>query len=161
MPPEETRERPWYAAGLRFACTRCGNCCTGAAGTVRLSDREIARLAARLELADAEFRTAFTRVLRGGDVSLRERRDGSCVFHDREAGCRVHAERPLQCRTWPFWGSVVHSRERWDEEARECPGMNRGPLQRADVIAARAARDGTGPKPPRRGRRGRARGARA
>ena len=25
---------PWYRDGLRFTCTRCGNCCTGAPGYV-------------------------------------------------------------------------------------------------------------------------------
>lgn len=133
---------PWYAEGLRFACTRCGNCCQGS-GTVRVSDAEITRLAHRLSLEDAEFRELHTRVLRGGAVSLRERRDGACVFYDASAGCRVYEDRPRQCRTWPFWRGVVHSPERWAEEARDCPGMDRGSIHSARSIARSAARDGT------------------
>ena len=134
---------PWYRDGLRFECTRCGHCCGGSAGTVRVSDAEIAALARRSGLADAEFRAAYTRALRRGAVSLRERSDGTCVFYDRRRGCTVYEDRPRQCRTWPFWGAVVHSRERWDEEARGCPGMGRGALHAAGWIAETAADDGT------------------
>lgn len=127
---------PWYREGLRFACTRCGNCCRGA-GTVRVSDAEIAALARRLGLPDAEFRAIYTRRLRGGEVSLRERANRDCVFYEpREPGCRVYADRPRQCRSWPFWASVLHSPERWQEEAADCPGMNRGRLHTAEEIEA-------------------------
>ncbi len=137
----------WYRDGLRFACTRCGNCCRGA-GTVRVSDEEIAALAARLGFADHEFRAAFTRTLRGGDLSLRETRERDCVFYDPGAGCRVYEDRPRQCRTWPFWRSVVHSPERWAEEAERCPGIDHGPLHDADTVASRSARDGTSGRSP-------------
>ncbi len=134
--------KPWYAEGLRFACTQCGACCNGA-GTVRVSDEEIGALARLLDLSDEQLRAMYTRRLRGGEVSLRESRAKACVFWDPERGCRVYAARPRQCRTWPFWRAVVHSRERWEEEARDCPGMNQGPLHDADTIAATAAADGT------------------
>ena len=135
-------DAPWYRSGLRFACTRCGNCCRGA-GSVRVSDDEVAALARRLELADDEFRAAFTRRLRGGELSLREKRNKDCVFHDRARGCTVYDDRPRQCRTWPFWRSVVHSEERWAEEARGCPGMGRGPLHSAEHVQAVARDDST------------------
>lgn len=32
---------PWYAPGLSFTCTQCGNCCTGEPGVVWVSDEEI------------------------------------------------------------------------------------------------------------------------
>ena len=37
--------KPWYADGLRFACTQCGNCCTGEPGFVWVNDAEIAAIA--------------------------------------------------------------------------------------------------------------------
>lgn len=132
----------WYAEGLRFGCTRCGNCCVGA-GTVRVSDAEIGALASELQLAEHEFRAMYTRPLRGGEVSLRETRSKACVFYEPGSGCRVYASRPRQCRTWPFWGAVVHSPERWAEEARGCPGMNRGAVHDAAAIAETARSDGT------------------
>lgn len=133
---------PWYRDGLRFGCTRCGNCCTGQPGTVRVSDAEIGALARHLGLDDAAFRAIYTRELRGGEISLREKSDRACVFYG-EGGCGVYSLRPRQCRTWPFWRSVVHSEERWNDEALDCPGMNRGALHPADAIARSAARDGT------------------
>ena len=93
---------PWYADGLRFECLRCGRCCTGAPGRVRVSDEEIAALAARLGLAEAEFRAGYTRRSRGADVLLAEKRNFDCVFFDSEQGCSVYEDRPRQCRTWPF-----------------------------------------------------------
>jgi Fe-S-cluster containining protein len=110
---------------------------------VRVDDAEIAALARRVELSDAEFRGAYTRGLRRGERSLRERSDGTCVFYDARSGCTVYPDRPRQCRTWPFWRSVVHSPERWAEEARGCPGMGRGPLHTAEWIERTTRDDGT------------------
>ena len=71
----------WYGDGLRFECTRCGNCCSGTPGSVRVNDAEIAKLAEHLELAIDEFRVIYTRPLRKGDISLREKGNGECVFY--------------------------------------------------------------------------------
>lgn len=141
-------EGPWYRDGLRFECTRCGACCRGATGSVRVSDAEIAALASRLGLSDAEFRAIYTRRLRGAEISLRERRNGDCVFWSETRGCGVYADRPRQCRSYPFWASIVHSRERWEEEAQGCPGIDAGPLRDADWIRRTSESDGTGtPRP--------------
>ena len=37
--------RPWYRDGLRFECSQCGDCCTGAPGYVWVNKEEIASLA--------------------------------------------------------------------------------------------------------------------
>jgi len=133
----------WYDSGLRFACTQCGNCCTGGPGTVRVSDVEIAALAERVGLSETEFRSRHTRTLRGGDISLKEKADFDCTFFERGVGCTVYEDRPRQCSTWPFWGSVVFSIEAWDESAETCPGMNRGPLFGSDEITSVSRNDGT------------------
>ena len=140
---------PWYSDGLRFECTRCGNCCSGAPGSVLVSDTEIAKLAGRLELATDEFREIYTRRLRKGDVSLREKRNGECVFYNKGAvegtktGCSVYEDRPRQCRSWPFWRGVVHSPESWAEDAEDCPGMNRGTRHTAAQILEISGSDGS------------------
>ncbi len=116
-----------------------------------MSDAEIAELARRFELAEHEFRAMYTRPLPGGEVSLRERRNRDCVFFDRERGCTVYADRPRQCRSWPFWGSVVATPKRWAEEARHCPGMNRGALLDPKTVTEISRDDGTsGGKTPGR-----------
>ena len=136
-------EQPWYRQGLRFDCTQCGKCCGGGPGTIRASDDEIAALADRFGLSDAGFRARYTHRLRNGDVSLVEEKNYDCVFFDRKRGCTVYHDRPKQCRTWPFWSSVVFSSETWDDEAAGCPGMNSGPLRNAAEIVRSALDDGT------------------
>ena len=118
-----------------------------------MSDAEISALAGAVGLAEEEFRIAFARRLPRGAVSLRERSDGTCVLYDAHRGCTVYAERPRQCRTWPFWSSVVHSPERWVEEAENCSGIGRGPLHDAATIERTILDDGTsGASPGQRGR---------
>jgi Fe-S-cluster containining protein len=137
------KEQPWYRQGLRFECSQCGKCCGGGPGTIRVSDDEIAALADRLGLSDAEFRPRYTYRLRNGDVSLVEKENYDCIFFDRKRGCTVYHDRPKQCRSWPFWSSVVFSIETWDDEASECPGMNSGPLHDVAKILRIADNDGT------------------
>jgi len=110
---------------------------------VAVSDGEIAALAGEVELTPEQFRAAYTRASSDGEISLREQRDGSCVFYDPSHGCSVYALRPRQCRSFPFWRSVLATPEKWDAEARACPGMNQGPLHAADEIEAISRDDGT------------------
>ena len=144
-------EEPWYADGLRFACTRCGNCCTGTPGHVRVSLDEVRRLAASLDLDEHRFLDMYTHRLSSGGFTLRERGGGDCTFWDAERGCTVYELRPRQCRTWPFWRGVVATRAHWEAAANDCPGMDRGELHAADEIGATSASDGTSgtiPEPP-------------
>lgn len=134
---------PWYGEGLRFECTRCGNCCGGAPGTVLVDDDEIAALAERLGMDVLEFRRRFTRKVGGGVVSLQEKPNHECIFYDADVGCTVYEDRPTQCRTWPFWRENVRSRRAWERAARHCRGMNRGRLYRRQEVEAQAAGDGT------------------
>jgi len=133
----------WYANGLRFACTRCGNCCTGAPGAVRVGDEEVAGLARHLALPEAAFRARFTRALEDGATSLAERENGDCVFWERSAGCTVYPVRPTQCRTWPFWRRNLASPAHWVAAARGCPGIGQGPTHAGAWIERTAACDGT------------------
>ena len=88
---DTTPDAPWYRNGLKFTCTRCGNCCTGDTGTVRVSDDEIEALATLLEIDRDEFRALYVRKLRGGELSLVEKRNYDCIFWDRNTGCTVYA----------------------------------------------------------------------
>jgi len=133
----------WYKDGLRFECLRCGSCCSGFSGTVRVSDAEIAALAQRLDLPEAEFRRDYTRTVRGGAISLVEKKNTDCIFFDKERGCTVYEDRPRQCRTWPFWRYNVYSPGHWKREAKRCPGMNSGQLYTADLIKKMSEDDGS------------------
>lgn len=136
--PEEGR------AGLRFSCTMCGNCCTGPEGYVLVNDAEVAALATRLGMSDAEFRKQYTHISIAG-LSLTEKltpfgRD--CIFLDRDkipgkAVCGVYEDRPRQCRTWPFWKSNLHSRRHWERAKQICPGMDRGTFVPVEEVRIR------------------------
>jgi uncharacterized protein len=134
---------PWYAEGLAFSCTQCGNCCTGGPGYVWITDEEIARLAEYLKLSVAETTEKYCRTI-DGKVSLRERRSKEglydCIFltetgpaqnsggvsHGRRV-CSVYSVRPAQCRTWPFWKENLASESAWVHAAKRCPGIGKGP----------------------------------
>ena len=47
-------ETPWYADGLKFRCTQCGDCCTGAPGFVWVNQEEIEAIAATIGMSDIE-----------------------------------------------------------------------------------------------------------
>jgi hypothetical protein len=126
-----------------------------------VNEEEIAALAATLGLGDAAFRERYTRRLRGGDISLIERDNLDCVFYDRKRVCTVYAHRPRQCRTWPFWRSLMHSPETWAEEAKNCPGLDFGPLHSTEEIAEMILDDGTSASRRRRTATARSRGAAA
>jgi len=111
-----------------------------------VNEEEIEKLAHSLALEIRAFLKIYTRKTRGG-ISLRERKDGECVFFDPDSGCGVYELRPHQCRTWPFWRAVVRSPDRWLREARDCPGMNTGPLHTLAEIRCMSENDGTGGEP--------------
>lgn len=125
---------PWYAAGLRFECVRCGACCTGAPGVVRVEDDEIAPLAAALGMSGDEVVRELLRC-DGRALRLYEWPNGDCVLYDPGSrGCRVYQARPRQCRRWPFWERVLRTPEDWQRTSLECPGCGRGPLVARDAI---------------------------
>lgn len=134
MPPPEGP--PWYRAGLRFACTRCGNCCTGEPGNVWVNGEEIDAIAEFRQTPRAEVVGLYTKQGHRG-LTLREKANGDCVFYDRKAGCTIYAVRPRQCRTWPFWESNLRSPGAWECSSENCPGMGQGKLIPVEEITRR------------------------
>jgi len=115
----------WYSGGLKFTCTGCGNCCTGAPGYVWLGEAEALRLAEHLALPFDEFARRYLRFAKGR-ISLIEKRNGDCVFWSATSGCEVYDSRPDQCRSWPFWHSNLELASDWEDIAQTCPGCNQG-----------------------------------
>jgi Fe-S-cluster containining protein len=137
-------EAAWYADGLKFTCSQCGNCCTGGPGFVWISEVEIGRLADYLNLPPAEVKERYCREVHGR-YSLNENRNPrgeyDCVFLKEQQiehvlgdevmvqtrrSCTIYPVRPLQCRTWPFWDSNLSSPEIWEIASKRCHGMNQG-----------------------------------
>jgi Fe-S-cluster containining protein len=96
----------------RFSCTLCGQCCRWP-GDVRLTDKDIARLAVGLQLTEQAVIDRFARLgFRRHALSLRDQADGACVFLGADR-CRVYIHRPDQCRRFPFRHTTPD----------DCPGL--------------------------------------
>ena len=65
---------------------------------------------------------------------MQEKSNYDCIFWQNGVGCSIYNARPLQCRSYPFWPAIMDSKESWDEEATNCPGMNQGELHSEKVI---------------------------
>ena len=128
-------EQLWYKDGLRFKCSQCGDCCTGAPGYVWVNQAEIEGIAAEIGESDVEaFEHEYVRKI-GIRRSLREFPNGDCVFFDAEKRkCTVYNARPRQCRTWPFWDSNLKSPEAWADTSEICPGSGKGKLYQLEEI---------------------------
>ncbi len=127
-------EKPWYHEGLRFKCSQCGDCCTGAPGFVWVNKQEIAALAKRMKMDEAAFEEQYVMSV-GIRRSLKELPNGDCVLFDAKGRkCTVYEDRPRQCRTWPFWNSNLRSPEAWQETCEICPGSGKGELYQLESI---------------------------
>jgi Fe-S-cluster containining protein len=125
---------PFYAQGLRFSCVRCSECCRIDPGFVFLRKSDTEMLVSALNMRYTEFIKRFCRWVPniGGkeQLSLREKANYDCVFW--ENGCALYDARPLQCKTYPFWPSMLASRDTW--ELMNCAGMGTGTLYSMEEI---------------------------
>ena len=125
-PPPEIDTTVWYADGLQFACTQCGNCCTGSPGYVWLTLDDMERIAGYLRLSFDDFTRTYVRRV-GERFALLEKSNYDCTFLQPDgkgkAGCRIYPVRPVQCRTWPFWTENLKSTSAWERASGTCPGM--------------------------------------
>ena len=136
---EVVPSEPWYKDGLKFKCTGCGDCCTGAPGYVWVNQAEIDALAIRLNMTSKVFEKKYVRQI-GVRRSLVEYKNGDCVFFDNKSRkCTVYEQRPRQCRTWPFWNSNLRSPETWADTCESCPGSGKGKLYQLAHIQEQAA----------------------
>lgn len=100
-----------------FRCRKCGACCRIKNGIVRVSDAEIARIAAFLGTTEAEFINNETDVApdRHGLI-LKSRPDGACAWLTDENLCRINPVKPDKCRSFPDEWTNSDSHE-------VCPGL--------------------------------------
>ena len=86
-----------------FRCRRCGACCRIKDGIVRVSEAEVARIAAFLGMDEAAFIDRETELApdRRG-LMLKSRSDGSCAYLTTDNLCRINPVKPDKCRTFPF-----------------------------------------------------------
>jgi Fe-S-cluster containining protein len=122
---------------MRFQCqSGCVRCCEQQ-GFVYVTREDIARLAEHVGISRAEFKRRY---LCGSAPLLRFRkqRHKQCPFLLAD-GCSVHAIKPLQCSSFPYWPELLASADERRSAAKYCPGMNRGPVVNGETARAVAA----------------------
>jgi Fe-S-cluster containining protein len=131
-------KRPFYADGLFFSCTRCSACCRYESGYVFLSEKDLDLLSRAQKMTRPDFIKTWCRWVRLEDrreyLSLKEKSGYDCIFW--KDGCMVYQSRPLQCRNFPFWDSVLFSPASWEAAKAACPGMGKGKFHQMLEIEA-------------------------
>lgn len=117
---------PWYKEGLRFKCTECGKCCTGAPGYVWVTVDEIIEMAKLLNISVDLFSKKYIRQ-RNNRFALIEKKgyigESECIFL-KDKKCQIYQARPKQCRTYPWWKENLNTEESWKLAAEQCEGIN-------------------------------------
>jgi len=138
--PIEAEKSPFYAQGLHFSCTRCSACCRFESGFVFLSEKDTSLLCTALNMEINSFTKTYCRWAPAENgkhqLSLKEKSSYDCIFWANEPveGCTVYDHRPLQCRAFPFWPSIVNNKNSWEKAALDCPGMGKGMLHSGDSV---------------------------
>ena len=137
-------EQPWYSEGLHFECQPdCGACCTNHEdyAYVYLEGDDVDCLTAFLEIEEELFFERYTSLDEGYLVLRMDQPE--CPFLEGKR-CTVHAARPTQCRTFPFWEETLATRRRWSALRKFCPGIDRGERHSLQVIQSHIAERGRG-----------------
>lgn len=111
---------------LCFECTQCGRCCGNESGYVLLTELDFLQI--QKHFFEVENWNDYLHWVLLGDgeyLSLKEQGNYDCIFLE-EKGCSIYQDRPMQCRLYPFWNSVIKSEYSWKKESRYCPGINQG-----------------------------------
>lgn len=126
----------FYKDGIRFECQRCGHCCT-CEGYVFIFKKDLDNLIDGAQIPLQELKDNFLSYYNGYTV-LRDKANGECIFWDSEIrGCKVYENRPTQCRTYPFWNTLLKSKESFVRERNDCPGIGVGKLYTEEEIEER------------------------
>ncbi|RPJ07048.1 MAG: YkgJ family cysteine cluster protein [Spirochaetaceae bacterium] len=134
---QDLNEKSFYhETGLRFECQRCSGCCRHSPGYVFLSPDDLSLLFSHFTLPPEGFFDLYLRIVSVGGfyrLSLCEKSNYDCIFWE-DGKCIVYDKRPFQCRSFPFWQSLLVSPDTWKNGESFCPGINKGPLHAAHEI---------------------------
>jgi Fe-S-cluster containining protein len=121
---------------MRFECQHgCTKCCDRS-GFVHLTGEDAERIASYLGLAQEAFEAQYA-VRRRTTIRIDVPEQGQCPFLG-DGGCSIHAVKPLQCRTFPFWPDIIESRRSWHETGKLCPGIGKGELVQIEFAEKQA-----------------------
>ncbi|MDP8217126.1 MAG: YkgJ family cysteine cluster protein [Candidatus Theseobacter exili] len=93
-----------------FVCINCGECCKWE-GYVHIAEEEIDQLSDYLGISIDEFTSNYTVLTNNRQgLSLKEKKNGSCIFLSKDRLCTVYTARPKQCRQFPYSWDISDSR---------------------------------------------------
>ncbi len=90
---KETTDEVWS----QIDCVACANCCKTL--SIEVDAKDITKLAARLHISMAQFKTNYCEVLPDKTVVLKSR---PCVFLADDGKCKVYEDRPRACMDYPY-----------------------------------------------------------
>lgn len=118
---------------FRFACHRCGHCCTAGEGATWVEQDELEPLAAAVGMTREAFVARCVRELDDPTTGLRrlalrtrigERPGaGACVLLEGANHCTAYTARPRHCRTFPYWDGVLSDPAAFERARAVCPGI--------------------------------------
>ena len=115
-----------FLKDIDFKCQKCSVCCRIYPGAVYLTDKDISKILKFIKIKKLDFFKKYCRPIEKNGIkllSLKEKSNFDCIFWNN--GCIIYPARPTQCSTYPFWPSIISSKERWEEEAKHCKGINK------------------------------------
>ncbi len=114
----------WYKKGLYFKCLKnCAKCCSGFPGYVWLTNDDIKNISKKLKISKKDFLKKYTRNVKNKISLIENLKNYDCPFL-KDKKCQIYEVRPNQCKTFPFWKNILKSRQSWDAERFNCPGIN-------------------------------------
>lgn len=123
---------------MRFECQPGCTACCEKQGFVYLTEGDINRLADYLRLTAGVFEERY--VFRTKNLRrLRVPSHAQCEFL-AGGGCSVHAAKPTQCATFPYWPELLDSRKEWHKAGSLCPGIGKGELVNIEYANTEAER---------------------
>ena len=69
-----------------------------------------------------------------GRLSLIDNANGDCIFLGQDNKCQHYELRPRQCKTFPWWPEIIASKEVWESNYYNCPGIGVGKLHTEEEI---------------------------
>ena len=148
-------DRPWWSedeSSPPFKCTVCGHCCKWSGGEVWFNSNEFVSLVMHKGLSPEQVLDDYADEVLNGWVKAKTKpvhtqmpsgkieEVQGCVFLAEDGrSCSIYSQRPVQCRTYPWWPKTLENKDAWLREESNCEGINNAdaPLgQRSDGALA-------------------------
>ncbi|MBN1620274.1 YkgJ family cysteine cluster protein [candidate division WOR-3 bacterium] len=121
----------FFENGIRFECQKCGACCDVEGGMVYLLESDLQKISSFLGISLPLFMEEYVTEDEDKNLVIKDNHPSKCRFLDRKS-CQIHLVRPVQCRTFPFWSTLLKDENAFNSLA--CPGIGRGKIIEADKI---------------------------